>query len=235
MPLEYTLGRHLPHDAARLGLRLLQPGKYRAMSEARDRKFRPFLEHDCLFVHIPKCAGTSVVDALFGHAVGNHRSIASLRLAFTAEEYRRMFKFTFVRNPWDRLVSTYHYLQAGGQGDKDAAWAARLGLAGRSFRDFVRERLSQDGINGAYHLRPQAQFVTLGPDHPVEMDFVGRFETIERDFATIRDRLGLDATLPSRNRGTARPRDYRAAYDDETREIVGRVYARDVALFGYAF
>jgi hypothetical protein len=235
LPLRSTLNRHLPHDAARLGLRVLRPGEYRKLASMRDAQFRDFLARDCLFVHIPKCAGTSVVDALFGRPVGNHRTIASLRLAFTAEEYRRMFKFTFVRNPWDRLVSTYHYLRAGGQGEKDAAWARRLGVGEMGFRDFVMEGLSEETIDGAYHFRPQAQFVTLGRDRPVEMDFVGRFETIGRDFETVRARLGVAARLPERNRGRARPDGYREAYDDETRDRVGRLYARDVALFGYGF
>jgi hypothetical protein len=235
MPLERTLGRRLPHDAARLGLRLLQPGKYATLKTMRDRQFRPFLAHDCLFVHIPKCAGTSVVDALFGQPVGNHRSIASLRMAFSADEYRRMFKFTFVRNPWDRLVSTFFYLRAGGQGEEDRAWADRLGLPGMDFRSFVMEVLSEEMLGRAYHFRPQAQFVTLAPDRPVEMDFVGRFETLARDFEHIRDRLGIEAALPARNRGNARPASYREAFDDETRLKAGRLYARDAALFGYAF
>lgn len=233
MPLERTLGRHLPHDAARLGVRLLQPAKYRTMLEVREG---PFGRRGCLFVHIPKCAGTSLMDALFGGPVSNHRSIAFLRLAFTAEEYRRTFKFTFVRNPWDRLVSTFYYLRAGGQSEQDVEWAARLGLADRSFRDFVMDGLSEDMIDGAYHFRPQAQFVTLGRDGPPEMDFIGRFETIERDFETLRARLGVEARLPSRNRGKARPEGgYRDAYDDETRAKAGRLYARDAALFGYDF
>jgi hypothetical protein len=235
MPLERTLGRHLPHDAARLGLRLLQPEKHRALAAMRGAQFRPFLERRCIFVHIPKCAGTSVVDALFGRSVGNHRGIASLRLAFTAEEYRDFLKFTFVRNPWDRAVSTYYYLRAGGQGEQDVDWARRLGVDRMGFREFVMEGLSEEGLNRSYHFRPQAQFVTLGPDRPVEMDFVGRFETLEEDFAAVAARLGVEARLPARNRGGARPAAYRDAYDAETRDRVGALYARDAALFGYEF
>ena len=68
--------------------------------------------HRCIFVHIPKTAGTSVEAALgwfteYTRGAQDHRSIRKLREAITPDEFCTYFKFTFVRNPWDRVVSWY--------------------------------------------------------------------------------------------------------------------------------
>lgn len=75
----------------------------------------------------------------------------------------------------------------------------------------------------------------ISPGGPLEVDFIGRFEKIDEDFDHIAGRLGLDVSLPRRNAGTSRPRDYRQLYTDRTAEIVAKAYARDIALFGYDF
>lgn len=76
----------------------------------------------CIFIHIPKTAGTSVALTLFGHG---SRHVPWFRYQqANPVKYRRYFKFAFVRNPWDRLVSSYFYLQKGGMSEADVRWAA---------------------------------------------------------------------------------------------------------------
>jgi chondroitin 4-sulfotransferase 11 len=68
-----------------------------------------FHSKKCIFVHIPKTAGTSVTDALFGTPRPRHRPLQWYE-GMEPELYKEYFKFAFVRNPWDRLVSGYHYV-----------------------------------------------------------------------------------------------------------------------------
>lgn len=74
---------------------------------------RPCDEMGCIFVHIPKAAGTSVAHGLFGRGVG-HKSIYEYRKIFGAD-FQEYFKFAVVRNPFSRVVSAYESLRRGGE------------------------------------------------------------------------------------------------------------------------
>lgn len=65
------------------------------------------------------------------------------------------------------------------------------------------------------------------------VDFVGRMESMDRDFAYVAERLGCDKTLAKVNAGSHQH--YTSYYDEETREIVRRVYRKDIKIFGYDF
>jgi len=81
-----------------------------------------FDEYRCIYYHIPKTAGLSVCQGLFGHHGPGHIDARTYRLIFGRAHFEKYFRFTFVRNPWDRLVSAYHFLQAGGLDREDRAW-----------------------------------------------------------------------------------------------------------------
>jgi hypothetical protein len=225
----------LPHDVARAAVRVLTPGRFAELMALREATLRPFLDHRCLFVHIPKCAGTSVTEALFAQPVANHRPIAQFKLIFTEQEFQNFFKFTFVRNPWDRLVSIYYYLKDGGRSEIDQEWARRLVHPHPSFRDFVLSIPDEDAVLDAYHLRPQWTFLCMSRNEAPEVDFIGRFERLDEDFDLIRQRLRLSVPLGRVNRGRSRPQAYRDEYDAETAARVSQIYRRDIELFGYAF
>lgn len=183
----------------------------------------------CIFIHVPKTAGHSVTTGLFdqitGHSMWHRYYVANPR------KFHRYFKFAFVRNPWDRLVSTYHFLLGGGMTKSDADWA-RDNIRDLDFGQFVRRWLNEQNVLTEIHFRPQNHFIADDHGH-IMMDFVGRFETIDADFLTIATRLGLCVNLPSGNRSDHRH--YTTYYDDETRDIVASVYAKDIDMFGYTF
>jgi hypothetical protein len=158
----------------------------------------------------------------------------------SAEEFARLFKFSFVRNPYERIVSEYLY---------------RNYFAHRSFRDFVLRKLPEPGWDDDYrHVMPQYEMLH-DANGRLLVDFVGRFEHLQRDFTEVCTRLGIeDATLPHRNPSNKRSRTlkrkvrnlvfgngedgkrrYTDFYDDETRAAVARLYRRDIDAFGYEF
>jgi hypothetical protein len=205
--------------------------------------------HRFAFIHVPKTAGSSVAFALWRHAdhvhrhwmnrclalVGihvnhyapyrlkkfrTHTSAAILQRQLPADVFADLFKFTFVRNPWDLLVSSYHYLLANdGHHRRRAAGGARS-FADSAAYEIRRGKMSQSDMLVDRHDR-------------LLVDFVGRFESVASDFAYVCRVLGLEATLPREN--TTRHSDYRSYYDDRLAEEVGRFFAADVERFGYAF
>lgn len=201
--------------------------------------------HRFVFVHLQKNAGTSMVHVLRPYAVEGPRSkwYSLLRVLGLPRDYRRYkfrehaplreaerrmprdrfeeyFKFGFVRNPWDRLVSDYagllqnpahrRHRQAARLSDFAAfiEWEARRGR--RVQRDMLMDRSGR-----------------------VAVDFVGHFERVGEDFAEACRRIGIEAELPHRN--PSRRGDYREWYDERTREMVRRYWATDIEAFGYEF
>jgi hypothetical protein len=226
-------------------------------------------KHQCIFVHVPKTAGQSIEEFfldLHGLSWENRaplllrqnsdRSKGPQRLAhLTAREYTslgyiepeqfdRYFKFSFVRNPWDRLVSEYRFRFEGTI----------------TFREFVRRSLAKrdDYSDLTRHVMPQIQFLTDEDGH-YALDFVGRFETLEADFIKVADRLGLPrAKLSHRNVSRESPlasfgrklyyrilghelkpktkrRPYQDYYDRNLRERVSAYYAEDIERLSYHF
>lgn len=186
--------------------------------------------HRCIFVHIPKTAGSSVVLSLFGEG-SRHVPYHEYERA-NPRKFRRYFKFAFVRNPWDRLVSSYFYLRNGGSGGHDQVWSGRCLAGYTDFGSFVRGWLTKESIWSWVHFKPQHYFI-CDANLRVRMDFVARLETIDTDFRYICERLNIAAELKQTN--PSNHRHYSEYYTDELRERVAAVYADDIAIFGYEF
>ncbi|WP_340106368.1 sulfotransferase family 2 domain-containing protein [Rhodohalobacter sp. 8-1] len=191
---------------------------------------RGFDKHRCIFIHIPKTAGISVNKALFGDYGGGHKDVTFYKRAFGPLTYRTYFTFTFVRNPYSRVLSAYLFLKKGGFYEKDKKWAEKHLSQYSSFGQFVEEWLNEETIHTYNHFVPQHSFVCdidLVPD----VDFIGRFEKLEEDFQYIAGRLRLDVKLPVLNKtGSRRWEDY---YTPELAEKVREVYREDFEVFGY--
>lgn len=189
--------------------------------------------YKCIFVHIPKNAGLSVCYTLFGNAGGSHRKIVDYKNIFSPNTFNRYYKFTFVRNPWDRLVSTFFFLKNGGLTEKDRIWAeSHLGEF-TDFKNFVKNWLTENNINNSLHFQHQHIFLEDGKGQ-IAVDFIGRFENIDEDFKAITDTLNINRVLKKTN-ASERKENYRLYYDEETKAIVEAIYKKDIELFNYEF
>lgn len=200
--------------------------------------FSPFDEKQAIFFHIPKCAGTSVANSLFGNRAGAHNDVWTYMMTFSPYEFSHYFKFTFVRNPWDRLVSSFNYLKSGASGfESDVKWADEHFKPYDDFSSFVRNGLESEHILNHTHFVPQHKFICF--NDRIMVDFIGRFESLEEDYNYISHKIGVSAKLQHMNRtnsaGSTTHKDYKDYYDSETVEIVRRVYQKDITLFGYQF
>jgi len=149
-------------------------------------------------------------------------------------EFRNYFKFAVVRNPWDRVVSAYHYLNAGGRTMGDRRWAEKYLAPYPDFESFVRHGLRIRKVQHHLHFRPQSSFICTAKNH-THLDFIALFENLENDFSLLCQRLNTSTTLQELNRTAGRKRDFRDYYAGETRRIVGEIYRDDITNLGYSF
>jgi hypothetical protein len=192
-----------------------------------------------LFVHIPKTAGNSIQTILrhysedeivalraeqdgierFGlrnpnYKIKKHSTLAEYRAALGEARFRDLYRFTCVRNPWDRMVSYYF-----GTTSLVEVWDRK------EFRKLILRALSV------------TDYLQLdkGDAHPFgNVDYVMRFENLADDFRTVTTKLGIpDAPLPQYNRSNREH--YSKYYDAELRELISKRFAPEIERFGYAF
>jgi hypothetical protein len=224
----------LPHDIRRGLYSVIKRDWYTLLQERRtsDQMYscRPFDQTRSIFIHMPKAAGISVCQALYGNLANGHAPIGEYQFIFPKADFDAYFKFTFARNPWDRLHSAYVFLKKGGTCDIDRRFGESLP---NSFEDFV-QRLTPKSIYSYVHLVPQTDFLRSYTGKELAVDFVGRFENLEQDFEKVRQRVNPAARLEHRNKTSGRT-DYREAYTPKMIDIVRSVYEKDVEILGYAF
>ena len=189
----------------------------------------------CFFIHIPKVAGTSIKTALQLPGQG-HQSWQYFQQSFP-QRWKNYYKFTVVRNPWDRLVSAYVYATM-----ENSFWhSSEKGmhpdyklLNNMSFADFCQLLMTQRASLQHESWFPQFPWITSEPGFQLQVDQVLRFENLEKDFVDLCKRIGApQRQLPEINPSKRHP--YQQYYDDETRDIVATIYHRDIELFGYEF
>lgn len=213
------------------------------------------VRHRFLYVHIAKTGGTSVRAALArlrwsdpwywpmflcsrfshlsGHRIGTkfprHAKVVAAKELLPKEFFEQLYKFGFVRNPWDLQVSSYHHIRRerpqfmGGHAD---------------FGAFLRWKLDPERPY-QYHIDTSIEWQT---DYLVDLhgrlvvDFIGRYERLHDDFETACAHIGIPTpALPHVRRATDRSKDYRSYYTDNTAELVANHFRRDIEMLGYTF
>ena len=208
------------------------PSRYRHFHEPAE--FNSLSGYDalnCVFVHVPKAAGTSVSKVLFGNHGFGHKSVVDYKRILGPLEYRRRFSFAFVRDPYTRLVSAYTFLKQGGMTERNRRFSEDRLSEVSSFAEFVTDWLTPETMWEAQHFQPQSHFVC--DRGRIGVDFVGRFEALERDFAQVCVRLGIARMLPHSNR-TDRSAPLLSYYTPDLRRRVASLYAEDFDLLGYS-
>ena len=193
------------------------------------------INHDkkYIFIHIPKTGGSSIEQLLLkvdGIEIKNKRLRSypeSIRRKYNIGSYggnqhypiskfeitsqENYFCFTFVRNPYSRILSEYKWQKS------------ELGKSFKNFKQFLKT-----GTYVPWHRESQCEFINEN------IDFIARFENFQRDVDIICDKIGIpQQQLPHKNK--TEHKHYTEYYDDETREIVAERYAKDIEYFGYEF
>lgn len=190
-----------------------------------------FVTHKCVFIHVPKCGGSSLCSALLEGRWPGHLPYYWYQQQFP-EHCARSFKFAFVRDPLERAYSAYAYLRGNNMSRRDHE-AQALVASYRDFDDFVAQWLHPDNLRRQLHFVPQTDFL-VDQMGRMSMDFLGRHEHIERDFRYLCERLGVDTLLPHLNVSLGRRNEpVREFCSLRTRRLVRRAYQRDYEVLGY--
>ena len=184
----------------------------------------------CVFIHIPKAAGTSLTRTLFA-APSRHLQYTEYERA-NPRKFRKYFKFSFVRNPYDRLFSAYTFLKNGGVNDLDRTWAQQHLTAYSDFESFVNGWVTPDNIWSWVHFKPQ-HFWICDESLNLKVDFVGRFERMDEDVAVVQTRLGMPVKPLPKINVTDRATKAQVPYSPDMRSIVEKAYRKDIELFAY--
>ena len=171
-------------------------------------------KYKVIFVHIIKTGGVSIATALNMNAKHYHEPATTIRKVVGEDIWSDYFKFTFVRNPYEKIVSQYHFN------------GYKLAYKGSTFKEYIKAWNAGKKISRF----PQSHLSYINE----KLDLIGRFENLQQDFNTICDKIGIpQQQLPHLNKSPHKH--YTEYYDDETREIVAEKYARDIEYFGYKF
>jgi hypothetical protein len=194
-----------------------------------------------VFIHIPKCAGTSI-----------HRALGILhdRLSLPVDPKRyhkhskacdvrrilgpiwdQSFKFSMIRNPWDLMVSSYHWwLTHAARYRSLAVQTAQVREMG-SFAKFMQSKFGTKMINE----QPGEELLDwISDDHKITVDLVGRYETLDQDWIRICEKLGVEHIPLGRENRVARA-DYQSFYDEASKRSVAERFSKTIELFGYEF
>lgn len=235
--------------------------------------------HKFIFIHIPKCGGTSITKALIpllgkddiilgfsnssifsliknipsylnkkyiekidlyqgfrqytrtainqkenhGTLISKHSRAMEVKKYIGSGSWEDYFTFSFVRNPWDRIVSLYYWYQ-------NFNWVDPEGLATKirklpNFDSFVKSEFLQQSSC--------SDFVFDSGERVV--DFIGKLENIETDFKNVCNAIGLPEIQMLKENISQRKRDYREYYNEETIQLITKQYEDDIKNFNYGF
>jgi hypothetical protein len=200
---------------------------------------------DAVFIWIPKTAGASFFSCLdipkfwvslhkvkyrfanTGTVTFSHMDYSALvRHGYVSRKFdESAYKFTFVRNPYDRAVSLFYYLRKYGILPPEETFLSFC----RKLRDEGCEPIGLYNVSGLSQCNPQVRWL-----ENIDMDFVGRFESIREDSDRVFRELGLpDVHLPILNKTDHAS--YKECYCRESKEIVEKFYEEDFRILGYEY
>jgi hypothetical protein len=181
------------------------------------------LQKKPIFAHVPKTGGRSIRQGLKDYFDPQDTYKHSRAKQFENLDRKTHFIFSFVRNPYERVLSAHQYLVNGVGNKRDTENAKNLQ---KNFKDFVKYDL-RDTFN--IHFRPIKWWIDMS------VDFIGRYENLQSDFDIVCKIIGIEPrVLPQVGLGISRAH-YSTFYDKETIDIVSEFYKEDIEYYNYRY
>ena len=205
-----------------------------------------------IFVHAPKTGGTSMALALETRAMKDdimlgdtpkasrrrrrlknvetrgrlwkHSTLADLDGLVSPQDLDGLFAFTLVRNPWDRLVSYYHWLRQQTLDHPAAALAKSCDFEGFATHPMICQ---------SFAAAPARHYLTDASGRECASLYI-RLEHFAKDAAPLWDHLGFTLELPHSNRSD-RIGHYREHFSGQSRAAIAAACREDIEKFDYFF
>lgn len=192
------------------------------------------------FLHIPRTAGGSIVNELvktdwvvLGHdeTSEHYLHIKDYRVY---NEKDNTYVITTIRNPYDRLVSAYFYLMAGGDNSKDQLDKEIYLSSFKSFEEFVLKGLHwfrRKKMLKQIHFRPQNYWM-IDKSRKVLVDKIFNFENLDElfEFIAKNSQIKVEEIMHVHASKRTHFEDY---YSKKMKKIVYNTYRSDFKLFNY--
>ncbi len=208
----------------------------------------------CIFVHIPKTGGSTIeriiwpkksqynLNNLYGiqNKLGRppyqqgplqHLKSVNIIKAVGENTFRDYFKFSFVRNPWDKAVSQFAYMKGRPNLQKRTGMPKHV-----EFKKYLELTQRREHVHWA------AQHTFIINEHgELMVDYLGRFEHFENHLFQVLKKLSLDTVFFNLKKrkipviNSSERSHYHNYYDDESREMVAHFCSEDIKIFNYGF
>ena len=196
--------------------------------------FNAFDQTNSIFIHIPKTAGIAVGKSLYGENISwGHYTWKEVESVMGSDKFNSYFKFAFVRNPWSRIFSAYHFLMKGGINEVDKYFYEQVLSQYDTFERFIMEGLGSKEVSNWIHFLPQTDFI-CDRNGNLKVDFIAKLENIQEDYNTIRERVGGEELL-IRNELNKDKTSYKSIYTSEMIKKVYELYKLECILFNYTY
>ena len=180
-------------------------------------------DKNILFIHVPKCCGNFIKKSIGGFKGDSHAKCSD----FPDTLYEKMFSFSFVRNPWSRVLSAYNYLLKGGNGsDYDLKSKENFLSQYKSFEEFVLNGLYLSSLSQA-HFLPQSYFLDKS------LNYIGKCENLKYESKMLPRIFG--ESFDSNSVKQISNDSYRQFYTDKMSEIVSEIYKKDLLKLIYSY
>tara|TARA_R110000824_G_scaffold116284_3_gene267647 strand:+ start:914 stop:1495 length:582 start_codon:yes stop_codon:yes gene_type:complete len=185
-----------------------------------------------VFIHIPRCAGVST-ERFFGWHGLRHETMQTYANEYGFNYLDSCFKFTFIRNPWDRMVSWYFKHKNNKLYEPKTPEAFTKWIKGGMPNHWERNVNEVDKTNWAGK-DALSCLDFLNNDQNINIDYIGKVETINKDMEYICNKANIEyKELPHVNKSDHKH--YREYYNEETENIVRKRFKRDLLFFPYEF